>query len=67
MVLITFPVQESGSEAILHEAHQQRVVGRGLTEEYWSTGCYYLELNKWELEGLDKKVQMDKWNFPSSQ
>lgn len=27
MVLITFPVQESGSEAFLHEAHQQRVVG----------------------------------------
>ena len=43
MVLISFPVQESGSEAILYEAHQQRVVGGGLTEENWSTGCYYLE------------------------
>lgn len=43
MVLITFPVQESGSEAILHEAHQQRVVGGGLTEENWRTGCYNLE------------------------
>lgn len=59
MVLITFPVQESGSEAILHEAHQQRVVGGGLTEENWRTGCYNLS----KINGIGRsrqKVQMDK-------